>query len=67
MLKTLPTGSVNMCVTSPPYYGLRDYGIDGQLGTEDAPALYIERLVDIFREVYRVLRKDRGKLKKGKI
>ena len=58
MLKSLPDNSVNMCVTSPPYYGLRDYGIDGQLGTEDTPALYIERLVGIFREVYRVLRKD---------
>lgn len=57
-LKSIPDNSVNMCVTSPPYYGLRDYGIDGQLGTEDTPALYIERLVDIFREVYRVLRKD---------
>lgn len=57
-LKSIPDNSVNMCVTSPPYYGLRDYGIDGQLGTEDTPALYIERLVCIFREVYRVLRKD---------
>lgn len=57
-LKSLPDSSVNMCVTSPPYYGLRDYGIDGQLGTEDTPALYIERLIDIFREVHRILRKD---------
>ena len=46
-LKSIPDNSVNMCVTSPPYYGLRDYGIDGQLGTEDTPALYIERLVSI--------------------
>lgn len=58
ILKTLPPCSVNMCVTSPPYYGLRDYGIDRQIGTEDSPALYIEKLVDVFSEVYRILRKD---------
>ena len=58
ILKTLPPCSVNMCVTSPPYYGLRDYGIDRQIGTEDSPDLYIEKLVDVFSEVYRILRKD---------
>lgn len=58
ILKTFPPCSVNMCVTSPPYYGLRDYGIDRQIGTEDSPALYIEKLVDVFSEVYRILRKD---------
>lgn len=58
ILKMIPDNSVNMCLTSPPYYGLRDYGIDEQLGTETTPALYIERLVCIFREVHRVLRKD---------
>ena len=43
MLQTLPDESVNCCVTSPPYYGLRDYGIDGQLGLESSPLLYVER------------------------
>lgn len=58
MLKTLPDESVHCCVTSPPYYGLRDYGIDGQLGLEASPLLYVERLVNIFRQVKRVLRSD---------
>jgi len=57
-LKTLPDNLVDMCVTSPPYYGLRDYGIDGQIGLEETSELYIQKLVDIFREVYRVLRDD---------
>lgn len=57
-LKTLKSKSVNMCVTSPPYYGLRDYGVDGQIGLEDTPEQYIARLVDVFREVRRVLRDD---------
>lgn len=47
-----------MCVTSPPYYGLRDYGEDGQIGIEQSPQLYIERLISVFDEVYRVLKKD---------
>jgi len=50
--------SVHTCVTSPPYYGLRDYGIDGQIGREQTPEAYIERLVAVFREVGRVLRDD---------
>lgn len=58
MLKTLPADSVHCCVTSPPYYGLRDYGIDGQIGREESPERYIERLVSVFREVWRVLRPD---------
>ena len=58
MLKTLPAESVHCCVTSPPYYGLRDYDADGQIGREDSPELYIERLVSVFREVWRVLRPD---------
>lgn len=45
-------------VTSPPYYGLRDYGVDGQIGLEDTPAEFLQRLVELFREVRRVLRKD---------
>lgn len=57
-LKTLPQESVNMCVTSPPYYGLRDYGEDGQIGIEQSPDEYIERLVKVFDEVYRVLAAD---------
>ena len=57
-LKTLPSGYINCCVTSPPYYGLRDYGVDGQIGQEKTPMEYIERLVGIFREVRRVLRDD---------
>ena len=54
-LKTLPDGSIDCCVTSPPYYGLRDYGCVGQLGLEETPEEYINRLVDVFREVQRVL------------
>ena len=58
MLQTLPADSVHCCVTSPPYYGLRDYGADGQIGREESPERYIERLADVFREVWRVLRPD---------
>lgn len=57
-LKSLPGGIVQCCVTSPPYYGLRDYGAEGQLGLEETPHEYIARLVDVFREVRRVLRDD---------
>lgn len=57
-LKTIPDNSVNMCVTSPPYYGLRDYGIEEQIGMELSPALYIEKLVCIFREIRRILKND---------
>lgn len=56
--KTLDAESVQCCVTSPPYWGLRDYGIDGQLGLEKTPGEYVEHLVAIFREVRRVLRDD---------
>jgi len=58
VLQDLPDGFVNTCVTSPPYWGLRDYGVDGQLGAEPSPEEYIERMVAIFREVRRVLRDD---------
>ena len=58
VLKILPDNSVNCCVTSPPYYALRDYGVDGQIGREETPALYVERLTSIFREVRRVLTPD---------
>jgi len=57
-LRTLPDASVHCCVTSPPYWGLRDYGHDGQIGLEDTPDAYVARLVDVFREVRRVLRDD---------
>jgi len=55
VLKTLDAGSVQTCVTSPPYYGLRDYGHDGQIGLEETPEAYVAKLVDVFREVRRVL------------
>ena len=58
VLKTLPQGSVNMCVTSPPYYGLRDYGERGQIGLEQTPQEYIVRLTKVFDEVKRVLADD---------
>ena len=58
MLKTMPDESVNCCVPSPPYYALRDYGVDGQVGREATPALYVARLTEIFREVRRVLKPD---------
>ena len=50
--------SVNCVVTSPPYWGLRDYGVDGQLGLEETPEEYVENMVTVFREVWRVLRDD---------
>ncbi len=58
VIKTLPDGSVNCCITSPPYWGLRDYGVDGQIGLEETPDAYVQRLVEVFREVRRVLRDD---------
>jgi DNA modification methylase len=58
VLRAMPDASVACCVTSPPYYGLRDYQVDGQIGLEPTPEAYIERLVDVFREVRRVLRPD---------
>jgi len=57
-LKTLPDASVHCCVTSPPYYGLRDYGVAGQIGLEETPEAYVAKLVNVFREVRRVLRDD---------
>lgn len=57
-LSKLPTESVQCCVTSPPYWGLRDYGVSNQLGLEKTPEEYVEKMVRIFREVRRVLRKD---------
>ncbi len=57
-LATLPPGHFQCCVTSPPYYGLRDYGHAGQIGLEPTPDEYIARMVAVFREVRRVLRDD---------
>jgi DNA modification methylase len=57
-LKTLPSESVQCVCTSPPYWGLRDYGVSGQLGLEKTPEEYVEKLVVGFREVKRVLRND---------
>lgn len=51
-------GSVQCCVTSPPYWGLRDYGVEGQIGLEETPDEYVGRLVDVFRGVRKVLRAD---------
>ena len=58
VLKQFPDQSINTCVTSPPYWGLRNYNVEGQLGLEDTPEEYVERLVGIFAEVKRVLRDD---------
>jgi DNA modification methylase len=58
VLKTLPSESIHCCVTSPPYWGLRDYGHDGQIGLESTPEAYVARMVEVFREVRRVLRDD---------
>lgn len=55
-LKNLPNKSIDCCVTSPPYFNLRDYGVAGQIGLEDTPEAYIQRLVEVFREVHRVLK-----------
>ena len=57
-MKSMPEQSVNCCVTSPPYFGLRDYGVDGQIGLEETPEQYVAKMVEVFREVRRVLRDD---------
>jgi len=57
-LRTLPSDSVHCVVTSPPYWGLRDYGADGQIGLEQSPDDYVSKLVAVFGEVRRVLRSD---------
>jgi len=58
LLKTYPAKSINCCVTSPPYFGLRDYGHGDQIGLEKTPDAYVAELVAVFREVHRVLRDD---------
>lgn len=57
-LRQMPDQSVHCCVTSPPYFGLRDYGVDGQIGLEPTPDEFVAALVAVFREVRRVLRND---------
>lgn len=57
-LRNLPERSVHCCVTSPPYFGLRDYGVDGQIGLEPTPDAFVAEMVAVFREVRRVLRND---------
>ena len=57
-LKKLPAECVDCCVTSPPYYSLRNYGREGQIGLEDTPQEYIERLTDVFMEVFRVMKPE---------
>jgi DNA modification methylase len=57
-LKTIPDDSVQCVVTSPPYWGLRDYKVEGQLGLEGTPDEYVAKMVDVFREARRVLRMD---------
>ena len=58
VLREMPAASADSCVTSPPYYGLRDYGTEGQIGMEDSPDVYVERLREVFAEVHRVLADD---------
>lgn len=57
-LREIESETVDCCITSPPYYGLRDYGSDNQIGLENTPDEYVEKLVSVFREVRRVLKKD---------
>lgn len=58
LLADMPDESVQTCITSPPYWGLRDYGAEGQLGLEPTPKDYTDAIVSVFREVHRVLRDD---------
>ena len=56
VLRTFPDDCVDCCITSPPYYSLRDYGVDGQIGLEETPEQYIDALCNVFDEVRRVLK-----------
>src|SRR3990167_5831223 len=58
ILKTFPDESIDCCITSPPYWNLRDYGVEGQLGLEKTPEEYVAKMVEVFREVKRVLKKE---------
>jgi DNA modification methylase len=57
-MRSLPEKSVHTCITSPPYFGLRDYGHQGQIGLEPTPDEFVAAMVEVFREVKRVLRDD---------
>lgn len=57
-MKQWEAGCVQTCITSPPYYGLRDYGHEGQIGLEETPEAFVAKMVEVFREVKRVLRDD---------
>lgn len=57
-LSCIADGSVQCCVTSPPYWGLRDYGADGQIGLEQTPEAYVDEMVGVFREIWRVMADD---------
>ena len=59
VLAAMPAKSVNCIVTSPPYWGKRDYGVAGQYGHEDSPAAYVDTMRDVFREARRVLAEPR--------
>lgn len=58
VLKTFPDDNIDCCITSPPYWGLRDYSVEGQLGLEKTPEEYVAKMVDVFREVRRALRPE---------
>ncbi len=58
VMKDWPDDQIDCCVTSPPYWGLRDYGVDGQLGLEKTPEEYVAKMVEIFREVWRILKPE---------
>lgn len=58
VLRALPDECVQTCITSPPYFGLRDFGMDGQIGLETTPDEYTDKLVSVLQEVRRVLRND---------
>jgi DNA modification methylase len=57
-MKQWDAGCVQTCITSPPYYGLRDYGHEGQIGLEETPEAFVAKMVEVFREVQRVLRDE---------
>ena len=57
-MSSMEEQTIHTCVTSPPYFGLRDYGVDGQVGAEDTPQAFVEKMVEVFAAVRRVLRDD---------
>jgi len=58
ILKNIESESVNCCVTSPPYFRLRNYNVENQIGLEQTPDEYVQKMVEVFREIKRVLKKD---------